>query len=365
MRKIVLFICLLLSFPFILDAAEISGAYIYDSDLQQPVIVGDSFDLNIDLNISGLNEDNLGLGGLAVKLDFDADVLSLEGIYSNVLDTNVYIVDDEYYLLATLPSNSYLCPDNILYCGSYYGATLSFYVKNTDLSNTIISINEEEILLYEINGDYETVLQIDSAITSSYELKITKPAKQIIEEHYNSIIKQGSENLLKKLESDAVSLSKSKENVVVTTPKDSNYYLSNLEIEGYDIDFRKDKSRYKVILKDNVNEVKINATSESSKAKVEVKGAEDLKANDYKVTINVTAENDSVKTYTINFYEEAKETISKGNKKLNISSVKKFISKNRIYFYISGGVVAFIVLVIFIVSIIRNKKFDKDFDNFS
>ena len=109
----------------------------------------------------------------------------------------------------------------------------------------------------------------------------------------------------------------------------------------------------------------MNTTPESSKAKVEVKGAEDLKANDYTVTINVTAENDSVKTYTINFYEEAKETISKGNKKLNISSVKKFISNNRIYFYISGGVVAFIVLVLFIVSIIRNKKFDKDFDNFS
>lgn len=90
---------------------------------------------------------------------------------------------------------------------------------------------------------------------------------------------------------------------IVVNRKDnrsSNNNLSSLSISNGSINFNKNTTTYQVTVPYEVTSVSVNAKAEDSKSKVSISGGSNLKSEETQnVTVRVTAENGSVKTYTI------------------------------------------------------------------
>ena len=86
--------------------------------------------------------------------------------------------------------------------------------------------------------------------------------------------------------------------------KSSNNYLSNLVISSshkINNTFDKNITNYEITVPFEVENLKMNLTLEDSKAKYEIEGADNLKTDGINVvTIKVTAEDGSIRTYTLN-----------------------------------------------------------------
>ncbi len=133
--------------------------------------------------------------------------------------------------------------------------------------------------------------------------------------------------------------------------KKYNNYLKSLEIEGYKLDFNKHQSIYSIEVPVEVKEVKVNAVADSTKATVEITGADNLDDNN-KIIISVTAENKEVKKYIINvkrIKEERKEKSS------FFEITDEQIKTGAIF----AGIVAGIGVLIFIIIRIRDRKIEK------
>lgn len=76
--------------------------------------------------------------------------------------------------------------------------------------------------------------------------------------------------------------------------------LKELSIEGYTIEFNKEKIEYSIEVDNLVDNIKVNAKTNDGNATYEVVGNTNLKVGQNTVKVNVTAENGSVKTYVIN-----------------------------------------------------------------
>ena len=136
--------------------------------------------------------------------------------------------------------------------------------------------------------------------------------------------------------------------------KKYNNYLKTLEIEGYKIDFTKHQSIYSIEVPEEVREVKVNAVAESSKATVEITGADHLEENN-KIILTVTAENKEEKKYIINV-KRIKEEKKESGSFFEITDEQK---KNAIIF---AGIILGIGLLIFIIIRIRDRKIEKGMD---
>ena len=84
---------------------------------------------------------------------------------------------------------------------------------------------------------------------------------------------------------------------------DSNNYLKDLSIEGYEIDFDKEQQEYE-INRNGKSSLNIKAITESKKAEVAIIGNEELKDKD-EIKIVVTAESGDNRTYTITVVDES------------------------------------------------------------
>lgn len=90
-------------------------------------------------------------------------------------------------------------------------------------------------------------------------------------------------------------------NTTTKDTKSSNALLSKLQVnvEGLTPDFNKNKFSYTLALNEKVDSLNVTAVAEDSKAKVAISGNTDLKEGDNTISIVVTAENGTKKTYTI------------------------------------------------------------------
>jgi len=87
-----------------------------------------------------------------------------------------------------------------------------------------------------------------------------------------------------------------------TSSKSSNANLRNmiLSVEGLSPSFAKNITNYSLNVGQNVNEVKVTASVEHSRATYSVKGNTDLKEGENVITVRVVAEDGTVKNYIIN-----------------------------------------------------------------
>ena len=145
----------------------------------------------------------------------------------------------------------------------------------------------------------------------------------------------------------------------------SNKDLKSLTIENHEIYFNSDRTKYKVVVEKDENSLKINAVKDDSKAKVKIVGADNLKANNYKVTITVTAQNGTTKEYVIE--AEVKKEIKEEKEKDFFDGIKKWWEslgiQNELIIGVAIGIVVFILLI-FIIKKVKDRKIDKTMDKF-
>jgi len=144
--------------------------------------------------------------------------------------------------------------------------------------------------------------------------------------------------------------------------KSNNNFIKSLEIKDYTIDFDKYINNYRITIDENINNLDINFSLEDPKATYKITGAEDLKENNYKVSIEVTSESGEKNTYTITTKiknstinenetiienEENTEIIPNDNKKIKIKKEHIIIA------------ILSIILIAIIITIINNKNNSK------
>lgn len=86
--------------------------------------------------------------------------------------------------------------------------------------------------------------------------------------------------------------------------KDSNAFLKSLTIEGYTINFYKEQLTYEIVIDKTVNKIDVKYETESDKATVNVRNNDPISIIN-PIIITVTAEDGSIKDYTINLTYKA------------------------------------------------------------
>ena len=397
MKKRIIVVLLLILFLPIFTNAESSNTLEIRS--VKYVKTGDKFQLITstyfkDVNNPVLNKSSssftTGLYMFAFQFEFDEDVLEITGSEgeNNVWNTAVYKSDGKYYLLAELnlnSKNSLFCSNEISYCNAA-NVFVNFNIKDTDKTSSNIKIVHMEGALLTSDGvselKDEDVKFVEQSLNVVHKLEITKGETSSQTTNSNpSIVEEKNINIgneIKKETSETVSKqptinnnSNKKTNTTTNTTTDNNTnnqqneedqsnkaynnYLKTLEIEGYRIDFSKHQSFYTIYVPIEVKELKVNAVAESSKATVNITGADNLEENNNKIVIEVTAENKDVKKYIIN----VKRIEDKAEEKSSSFEITEDQLKTAGIF---AGIVAGIGLIIFIIVRIRDRKIEKGMD---
>lgn len=145
----------------------------------------------------------------------------------------------------------------------------------------------------------------------------------------------------------------------------ANKDLKELEVENHKIYFYKERTSYKLLLEEGENTLNITAVPDDEKAKVEITGADDLKENDYTVTIKVTAENGNSKEYTIK--AEFKEVIEEEKEEGFFDGIVTMLNNMHLkveYFIVLAGVIVLVCILNKVIGAIRGRKIDKTMDKF-
>ncbi len=359
-----LLVCLII--PLNVKAASITNVGISGTD---SVTTGSEFSLSFSMNYSGIDKSSsntMGVGGVIFELSFDNSVFSVIRASSNGFKMEKAELDGKYYVISTINESglSNKCVDGILHCANYY-ATITFFVKDTEKTSSNISIRDGNAILYKVGSDYEEkdIVIITSPSENTHTVNIVKGNSTAIEEP-KSIISNSNSNPKNAISQVETKVSKVKQNIKADETKTSttkmqvsksNNNLTSLKIKNHRINFDKDKLDYKVIIEEKENNLDIEAIPENEKALVIINGADDLKASDYKVLVEVTAQDGTKKTYTIN------AEYSKKHKKTKEENKSKFkLSRNTIKIItITFGIVLIIGIILFIISRRKNKKLDK------
>ena len=297
--------------------------------------VGDTF--KVDYVLSGLTAKNIELNGIEGIINYDKDVLDLVGISSNSLDDySNYNYLTSKYLYA---SNKVLDEDSVV-------LTFTFKAKmeqntNIKMTNEKVAIDGTEVKLVS-NSDID--IKIARALSTNNDITsltssigtFDKPFDKNVLEYtlyvdywVKSVTLNGvlGDEYASTLAFKEYALTSDKTvitlpvvaengdiksytiNVVKVYPKSTNNYLSKLEIEGYEIEFNKDTLEYNIKVSSDVETLDITAVAEDSSARVNIYGNSDFKEGENTVTVVVTAEDGSERTYTITVDKEAKKEV--------------------------------------------------------
>ena len=299
--------------------------------------VGDTF--KVDYVLSGLTAKNIELNGIEGIINYDKDVLDLVGISSNSLDDySNYNYLTSKYLYA---SNKVLDEDSVV-------LTFTFKAKmeqntNIKMTNEKVAIDGTEVKLVS-NSDID--IKIARALSTNNDVTsltssigtFDKPFDKNVLEYtlyvdywVKSVTLNGvlGDEYASTLAFKEYALTSDKTvitlpvvaengdiksytiNVVKVYPKSTNNYLSKLEIEGYEIEFNKDTLEYSIKVSSDVETLDITAVAEDASARVNIYGNSNFKEGENKVTVVVTAEDGSERTYTITVDKEAKKEVVK------------------------------------------------------
>ena len=365
-KRIYIISLLFLIIPLNIEAATVNNATISNEQIAK---TGDIISVSFHLNFSGVSAGDLntfGIGGVVFFFFYDHEVLKYVSSNANGFKTNYLMIDDEEGISSVISGEDLLsnsCIDNILYCGDY-SITLKFYVRNTDIKETQVKINEVAVLGWNlINGTHPTYDEDDmdgfeKKVNKVHYIKIEK--EEITTEEPPEVkIDTNASN-----ESDISSIATkkaetNKEEEVTNKDKSENNYLKELDVEGYIFNFYKRTNDYELKIPKGVNELKIKASLEDEKSLLEIKGANDIKSNNNKIEVIVTAENGKKNIYTINIKYEDNKDKKKMNRVMLLDKIKNIFNDYRLYFYIGGGIVLLIIIILIIANSINNNKINK------
>ena len=351
-------------------STSISGASI---DGVNSITTGKTFYTSFRVKFSDLKKastDTLGIWLVGYELEYDESVFLIEETSNdgNVWDTIIYKEDGKVYVISEFSNDPFKngCVDGVLYCADYL-ITIKFYVKDTDVTSSTIKMKQISAGAFPVSGDLNASYLTDDMI----ELEYPNDVSQLI-----NITKSTNTNAEKKEPESIISNSapkvetpKAPTSTTTTTTnkekeKSNNKYLKSLSIENYEIDFSKETKTYNINIKEDVNKLNITAIPEDSNATVEIKGADNLKDNDYKISIKVKAENGEEDTYyiTAKIKENNEKTEIKKEEVKEKKETFKLNKKTIIFISIGASLVIIGIIIFAIVNHINNKKLDKELD---
>lgn len=313
-----------------------------NSSNDEVIRVGDTF--KVDYVLNGLTDKDISLNGIEGIIDYDRDVLDLVGI-----SANNYLNEYSNYNYAT---GKYIyVGDELLNKDS---VVLTFTFKTKMEQTTTIKVVEEKAAFdgdaINVNSNSTIDIKIDRALSTNNDITslnssigtFDKPFNKDVLEYtlyvdywvksvtLNGVLgdKYASTLAFKEYaltgDTTVITLPVVAENgniksytinVVKVYPKSTNNYLSKLEIEGYEIDFNKDTLEYSIKVSSDVETLDITAVAEDASARVNIYGNSNFKEGENKVTVVVTAEDGSERTYTITVDKEAKKEVVKEDTK--------------------------------------------------
>ncbi len=372
MKKKFILLLIIMLFPMIIYAQDVDKMTITGSN---SAYMNKELSLTFNISFTGLDKtktDGYGIGGYSYQLDFDDSIFVPISIKkSDFFTTNIYKDEyGKYHVVGTINKNNKStnkCADNVLYC-SNISDTITFGVKSTKSKKSTIKFFSASTYLYKVNSELKDTdrMIIDSIKDIQKDITISKSNSKSV----------NTNNIATTIKSTSIeSMVESKvQNYKVLSDSKSNNYLSSLEIEEYPISFDKHLLTYDITVSRVVNSLNIKAVSENEKATVTIIGADDLKKNDYVVSIKVVAEDKSEKVYKINISKEIDEDEeevqieTKEDIKEFVDTVKKKIDDKTIKMLsIIGVCLLGIIVFVLIVKFITNRRLDKklkDFDKF-
>ncbi len=365
MKKILISIIAIMFFvPIKVNALAITNTRVEGTN---EATIGGEFGLSFHVSYDEVKkgtDNTYGVWLVAYEIEFDDSVFMISSVKSNIWDTIIYKEDGKYYVLSEIGEanpDKNKCVDNILYCSEYY-VVVNFFVKDTTVTSSTIKMGEVDVEVFPVDGgmnpeyDEDDSISLTAVSNKSQTINIKKSTGNVVEEPKNIVQNSKPE----------ISEPKASDNTKVTADnlKSSNAYLKDLTIKGYAIDFYKRTNEYDLMVEKGTNNLEIEAKLADEKSTLEIIGADDLKAHNYKVEINVTAENGDKNTYIINIKEEKEEQIKKLSTLTLVAKVKKAIIKYKVYLIIGASVILLIATIATIISKINDKKLGNKFDEF-
>ena len=309
-----------------------------NSSNDEVIRVGDTF--KVDYVLNGLTDKDISLNGIEGIIDYDRDVLDLVGISANnyLNEYSNYNYETGKYIYV---GDELLNKDSVV---------LTFTFRTKMEQTTTIKVVEEKAAFdgdaINVNSNSTIDIKIDRALSTNNDITslnssigtFDKPFNKDVLEYtlyvdywvksvtLNGVLgdKYASTLAFKEYaltgDTTVITLPVVAENgdiksyiinVVKVYPKSTNNYLSKLEIEGYEIDFDKDTLEYSIKVSSDVETLDITAVAEDSSARVNIYGNSNFKEGENKVTVVVTAEDGSERTYTITVDKEAKKEVVK------------------------------------------------------
>ena len=266
------------------------------NSLSDEILLGET--IEVKLFVSGFNK--AMLRGIEAKLLYDNTILELVGatIYENPNEEETtylgYINEDKF---AYIFKNGFNLENEAI-------LTLEFEA---------IGVGETNITISDIIETYGEAFELtnDSANVS---IKVANP-----EDNKGGDVEEEQPEEEQPEEDTTIKEEEKEETEVVTKPVvrpvvlSSDYYLRNLIIEGYDIDFDMHTFEYNIKVSSDVNSLNIEATLNNSNSIYYVEGNENFVSGENLVYITVRAQNGSTKTYTIKVEKEKEKEIVKDN----------------------------------------------------
>lgn len=347
MKKIIIIIMVIMS--LIIPAkvnAEVKISQIDLSSSTKTAKIGDQITINIKIKTSGLAEPTNKFGILLSETEIVYDENILSPSIPSSQDFTAELIkgtDGKHYLIAAVSARD--TPKNcqstgVLYCGDY-SIDLPFIIRNTNQSSTEIKVLTTDL----------AVATEEDIVKFAYILE-NENLEDLNIEDYFKVLKYTTP-LTK-----TINIEKETSTVIVEVEKKSNNsYLNSLEVYNYNIPFNKETKDYEITVDKNVNKIDVRASVEDYKATYKIIGNDDLKSNDYKVKVQVTAEDGSESTYTIkvnlketSVLSDPTEEVKKENK-VNVKLDKKII---KLMTWI--GISLALITIIIIVNSIRKKR---------
>ena len=278
---------------------------------------------------------------ITFEIDFDDNIFVPTKIETSEFQSQLFYSEDTGYFVMSVLEETARGKYCVIGSCNKYRATITFVIKDTTSTKSSITVTGAAALL------------IDKA----------EPSVEEVEDN----------DIIQIMTGPVKSHNAPEVKVPITstqnpTVKSSNADLKSLLIENYDIEFNKNTTEYTIDIENDVNSFNISAEVEDNKASYNIIGAEDLKSNNYKVSIEVTAEDGIKKTYIVR--AKIKENKNEENQteaeivEDKVGKEKAFVNKDFVMRIgiLFGGIV-FVVIIIFIINFIRNKKIDKMLDD--
>ena len=200
---------------------------------------------------------------------------------------------------------------------------------NRDKTNTLTNLSIDG---YTISPNF-------NKNTTSYTLNVKKDVTSIkvnatLESNKSSFVKHygprtvnlsyGENTIQVQVKSEAEGIKKYTIKVTREDDRSTNNYLKTLNVSAGDFTFDKKTLNYSFSVSNDTTSIKVIATPEDNKSKVDGAKTYNLKEGQNKITITVTAESGSVRKYTLQVTRIVKEIKKDVNNKLESLNIENY-----------------------------------------